>query len=168
MSVATPRGSSVTPTPIASFTIGTTWELIRENFQTFAPHVDAEAIKTRASATEVSSLWLFRIINLNRGKCDWCCEWLDDLRHEHHILHDSPCSCALQETDNWTTSAMNGPGYIAYGRDHSRTAINHFRRSWVDTERRRSAILVGSTVLLSVLCRSVAAMRRTTSRLWRR
>ena len=42
--VAAPRSSSVTPT--ASFTIGTTWELNREKFQNFAPHVDVEAIQT--------------------------------------------------------------------------------------------------------------------------
>ena len=46
VSVAAPRGSSVIPTPIASFTIATTWELNRENFQNFAPHVDVEAIQT--------------------------------------------------------------------------------------------------------------------------
>ena len=47
------------------------------------------------------------------------------------------------------------PGHIVYGTDHGRTAIlcprevNHFRRSWVDNER-CTAILVGSTMLLSV------------------
>ena len=46
VSVATPRGSSVMPTPIASFAIGTTWELNREKIQNFALHVDAEAIQT--------------------------------------------------------------------------------------------------------------------------
>ena len=46
VSVATPRGGCVIPTPIASFTIGTTLELNREKFQIFAPHVDAEAIQT--------------------------------------------------------------------------------------------------------------------------
>ena len=45
-SVAAPRGSSVISTPLASFTIGTTWELNRERFQNFAPHVDVEAIQT--------------------------------------------------------------------------------------------------------------------------
>ena len=50
---------------------------------------------------------------------------------------------------------MNVPGSIAYWIDHGRTAIlcprevNHFRRSWVDNER-CTAILVGSTMLLSV------------------
>ena len=45
---------------------------------------------------------------------------------------------ALQETDNWTTSAMNPPGHIVSGRDHGRTAtlypreVNNFRPSWVD------------------------------------
>ena len=37
VSVAAPRGSSVIPTPIASFSIGTTWKLDREKFQNFAP-----------------------------------------------------------------------------------------------------------------------------------
>ena len=82
-------------------------------------------------------------------------EWLDDLRHKYHIVHYHPCSHALQETDNWTTSAMNVPGYIVYGTDHGRTAIpcprevRHFRRSWVDSER-CTATLVGSTMLFSV------------------
>ena len=65
-------------------------------------------------------------------KGDWCCEWLDDLKHKHHMLHEFSCFYALQETDNWTTFAMNVPGYIVYGTDHGRTAIlcpqevNHF------------------------------------------
>jgi endonuclease/exonuclease/phosphatase family metal-dependent hydrolase len=80
---------------------------------------------------------------------------MDDLRHKHHFLQDFPCFYALQETDNWTTSEMNVPGYIVYGHDNGRTAIlcprkvNHFRRSWVDHER-CTAILVGSFMLLSV------------------
>ena len=74
-------------------------------------------------ATEASSPWLFCTINLNREKGEWCCEWLDDLRHKHHILHDYPCFYTLQETDNWTTSSINGPGYIVYGTDLGRTAI---------------------------------------------
>ena len=40
---------------------------------------------------------------------------------EHHILHELPCFYVIQETDNWTTSAMNVPGYIVYGTDHGRT-----------------------------------------------
>ena len=94
-------------------------------------------------------------MNLNRENGDWCCEWLDDLRHTHRFLHDVRCFYALQETDSRTTSAMNVPGYIVCGRDHGRTAIlcprdvNHFRRSWVDHER-CTAILVGSSMLLSV------------------
>ena len=84
---------------------------------------------------------------------DWCCDWFDDLRHKNHILHDYPCFYALQETDSWTTSAMNILGLIVYGVDHGRTAIlcprevNQFRRSWVDNER-CTAILVGSMMLL--------------------
>ena len=35
----------------------------------------------------------------------------------------TPVSYALQETDTWTTSAMNVPGYFVYGTDHGRTAI---------------------------------------------
>ena len=97
----------------------------------------------------------FALVNLHREKGDWCCEWLGDLRHRHHILHDLRCFYALQETDHWTTSAMNVPGYIVYGTDHGRTAIlcprevDHFRRSWVDNGR-CTAILLGSTMLLSV------------------
>ena len=93
-------------------------------------------------------------MNLNREKGDWCCEWLHDLRHKHHILHEFPCFYALQETDHWTTSAMNVPGYIVYGTDHGRTAIlcprevNHFRRSCVDNE--RCTAILGSTTLLAV------------------
>ena len=41
----------------------------------------------------------------------------------NHILHDYPCVHALQETDKWTTSAMNVPGNIVYGSDHGKTAI---------------------------------------------
>ena len=50
---------------------------------------------------------------------------------------------------------MNVPGYIVYGTDNGRTAIlcpqevNHFRRSWVESER-CTAILLVSTMLLSV------------------
>ena len=61
----------------------------------------------------------------------------------------------LCKRDNGTTSAINVPGCIVYGRDHDRTAIlcprevNHFRRSWADHER-CTAIMVGSTMLLSV------------------
>ena len=93
--------------------------------------------------------------NLNREIGDWCFEWLDDLRHKHHILHDFRCFFALQKTCNWRTSAMNVLGHIAYRRDHSRTAIlrprelNHFRLSWVDRER-CTAIMVVSTLLLPV------------------
>ena len=93
-------------------------------------------------------------VNLNRDNGDWCCEWLDDLRHKHRFLHDLHCFYALQETDRWTTSAMNVPQFFVYGRDHGRTAIlcprefNHFRLSWVDQER-SSAILVGSSMFLS-------------------
>ena len=57
------------------------------------------------------------------NKGDWCCQWLDDFRHKHRILHHCPCVYALQETDKWTTSAMNVPGYIVYGNDHGRTTI---------------------------------------------
>ena len=49
---------------------------------------------------------------------------------------------------------MIGPGYIVYGRDHTRTAIlcprevNHVRRSWTDHER-CATIMVGSSMLFS-------------------
>ena len=59
----------------------------------------------------------FATINLNRENRRWCCEWLDDLRHKHRLLHDFSCFYALQETDNWTISAMDVPGHIVYGRD---------------------------------------------------
>ena len=81
---------------------------------------------------------------------DWCCEWLDDLRHKHHILHDFPGFYALQATDNWTTFAINVPGYFVCIRDHGRTAtlcpreVNDFRRLWADHER-CTAILVSVT-----------------------
>ena len=88
----------------------------------------------------------------NREKGGWCCEWLDDSRHKHHILHDYSCFYALQEIGS---PVMNVPGYIVYGNDHGRTAIlcprevNHFRRSWVDHER-CTAIMVGSKMKRSV------------------
>ena len=109
---------------------------------------------TRSSHGQ-SGPWLFCTINLNRAEGDRCCEWLDDLRHKHHILHDFFCFYALNETDGWKTSAMNVPGLIVYGRDQGRTAIlcprevKHFRRSWADHER-CTARKVGSTILLSV------------------
>ena len=49
---------------------------------------------------------------------------------------------------------MNVPGYIVHGRDRGRTAIlcprevNHFRRSWIDQERRTR--ILGSSMSLSV------------------
>ena len=46
VSVAAPIGSIAVPTPLASFTIGTTWELNLERFPKFAPHLDVEAIQT--------------------------------------------------------------------------------------------------------------------------
>ena len=42
VSVPARRGTTMIPIPIASFT----WELNREKFQNFAPHVDVEAIQT--------------------------------------------------------------------------------------------------------------------------
>ena len=71
------------------------------------------------------------------------------------FLHDFPCFYALRETDNWTISAMNVPGFFAYGCDHGGRAIlrhrrlSHFRRSWVDHER-CTAISVAPSMLLSV------------------
>ena len=62
---------------------------------------------------------------------------------------------ALQETDNWTTSARNVLGYIAHGRDHGGPAtfcpreVHHIRRSWAD-HKRCTANMVGSSMLLSV------------------
>ena len=70
-------------------------------------------VERRALAAGVLSPWLCRTIF----------DWLDDLRHKHHISHDFLCFYALRETDNWTTSAMSVPGYIVYGRDHGRIAI---------------------------------------------
>ena len=46
MSVAAPTGRAAVPTPLASFTIGTIWELNLEVIRNFAPHVDVEAIQT--------------------------------------------------------------------------------------------------------------------------
>ena len=97
----------------------------------------------------------------------WCCEWLDDLRHKRRFLLDVPCFYALQETDNWTTSAMNVLGYTACGRDLCERAIlcrrqvSHFRRSWVNHQR-CTANLVGCSMLLSVRMPTVDTMRKTT------
>ena len=41
-----PGEGTAIPIPIASITIGTTWELNREKFQCFAPHVDVEVSQT--------------------------------------------------------------------------------------------------------------------------
>ena len=46
VSVSAPRCATAVPTPVASFTIGTTWESNQEKFKSFAPHVDVEAIHT--------------------------------------------------------------------------------------------------------------------------
>ena len=67
--------------------------------------------------------WLFCTINLNRENGRWCCEWLDDLRQKHRLLHDFPCFCALQETDNWTNFAVDVPGHIVYGCDLGKIVI---------------------------------------------
>ena len=113
---------------------------------------------TRVPATGQSGPWLFCAINLIR-KNDWCCEWLDDLRRKH-ILQQFPCFYALQETDNWTTSAMNVHGYIAHGRDHGGPAtfcpreVHHIRRSWAD-HKRCTANMWGSSMLLSVYVPSI-------------
>ena len=80
-------------------------------------------IRLLLDAWRRSSPWLLCTITLNREKGVWCCEWFVDLRHKHHILYELPCFYALQETDHWTTSAMNVRGYIVYGTDHGRTAI---------------------------------------------
>ena len=121
VSLAAPTGRTALAIALASFTIAATWVLSFEKFPELAPQLVIEAIQTllldarhrgvSASATEASTPWLFCTINLNREKCDWCCEWLDDLRHKHHILHEFHCFYALQEIDHWTTSAMNVPGY---------------------------------------------------------
>ena len=39
---------------------------------------------------------------------------MDDFRHKHRLLLYCPCFYALQETDNWTISAMDVPGHIVY------------------------------------------------------
>ena len=103
------------------FTTGANWVLNFDRFRELAPQVDPEVVqsflldarrrRTHIPATEASSPCLFCTINLNREKGDWCCDCLDDLRHKHHILHELLCFYSLQETDNWTTSAMNVPGY---------------------------------------------------------
>ena len=69
-----------------------------------------------ASAKGFASPWLFCTINLNREKGVWSCEWLDDLRYKHHTLHEYPCFYALQQTENWTTSAMNVHFYMRWTR----------------------------------------------------
>ena len=101
----------------------------------------------RLSHKGIFSVVLFALLISTETRGYWCCEWLDELRHRHHILHDLPCFYALQET----TSAMNIPGYIVYSTDHGSTAIlclrevNHFRQLWVDNKR-CTGILVGSTM----------------------
>ena len=66
--------------------------------------------------------WLFCTIDLNRENGQRCC---DDLQHKHRLLHDYPCFYVLQETDNWTISAMDVLGHIVYGRD-----MRDARPSW--------------------------------------
>ena len=46
VSVAATIGSIAVPTPLASLTTGTTWELNLERFRNLDPHVDVEAIQT--------------------------------------------------------------------------------------------------------------------------
>ena len=105
-------------------------------------------VEGRASHGGLVSVALYAPAISTEKKGEWCCERLDDLRHKHHILHELPCFYAVQETDNWTTSAMNVRGHIVYGTGHGRTVIlyprevRHFRRSWVDNDR-CTAFLVG-------------------------
>ena len=77
------------------------------------------------SVAEQSGPWLFCTINLNRGKGDCCCEWLDDLRLKQRFLHDFLLFLRLAR--EWTTSAMNVLGYKVYGRDY----VNHFPRPFM-------------------------------------
>ena len=49
VSLSSPRGATVIPTPIASFTIGITWALNQEQFKSFALAVDVEALQTFSS-----------------------------------------------------------------------------------------------------------------------
>ena len=67
--------------------------------------------------------------------------------------HDFQSFHALQETDNWTTSAMNVPRNISYGCDHGTTAILCPRQIIFADHglmMRCTAILVGPSMLLSV------------------
>ena len=106
---------------------------ILKDFEVFSPHVDVEAFRPCCWMRDAEGCAPPPRRRLHRGsfapsssiekKGEWCCEWLFDFRHKHHILHDYPCFYDLQESDNWTTSAMNVPGYFGYGTDHSRTAI---------------------------------------------
>ena len=73
----------------------------------------------------------------------------------YHLLQDYRCFYALQESDNWTISAIDVPGRIVYGRDLGKTVILcprevcQFHRSWVSHER-CTAILVGAMMILFV------------------
>ena len=160
-----PRGVLPSMSQLASFTIGGTWKLNAEVLKHIAPLVDPCVLQEHfedsrrrprfPSATRMFGPWLFCTISPNRENRRWCCEWLDDLRHKHRFVNDFPCVYALQETDNWTISAMDVPGHIENGRDLGKTAIlclrqvSQFRRSWISHER-FTAILVGSTMILSV------------------
>ena len=143
VSVTAPIGRTTLPTAHDSFTIGTTWDRKwTSRFFRFSCWMrDAEGCAPPPRR------------HLHRGS-GVVSGWTTCDTHSG-LLHDFPCFYALQETDHSTTSAINVPGYTVYGTDHGRTAtlcpreVNNFRRSWVDNER-RTAILVGSTMLLSV------------------
>ena len=149
VSVSAPGGSTMIPIPIASFTIDTTWELNREKFRSFAPHVDVEAIQTFLSDVE-------RRAPPPRARCGVCVASRPTTDITFFFVEvNGAKEPRRQETGNWTTSAMNVSGYIVYDNDHGRTAIlcppevDHLRRSWADHER-CNTIMVGSTMLLSI------------------
>ena len=122
VSVAAPRGSSLLPTPIASFTIGTTWGLNREKFQTFALHVDAEVDDLRHKHHILHNYHCFYALHETDN-------WTTSAMNVHgHVVYGND----------------HGRTAILCPRE-----VNHFRRSWTDHER-CTVIMLGSAMLLSV------------------
>ena len=99
--------------------------------------------------------WLFCTINLNRENGDGVVSGWTTCDTSTYFCMTFRVFYALQETDNWTISAMYVPGHIVYGRDLGKTAILcprqvcQFHRSWV-SHARCTALLVGAMMILSV------------------
>ena len=143
------KGLMMSMVPLASFTIGGNSVINADTLKTIAPSVDCSEVQARFN--DLQPRGILARGSFNRENEQWCCEWLDDLQHKQRLLHDFPCFYALQETDNWTISAMDVPGHIVYGREAilCPRQVCQFRRSWVSHER-CTAILVGAMMILSV------------------